>query len=383
MTGLYELGSHIAQLQIPPPQFEGATPTIRRRLNLYLLMWEWYQMQTRLRSKPARLCIESTGACNLSCPHCFTGSGEVGRERSSVSLDLYRRVLAELGDHLWQIEFHNWGEPLLNKNVFTMIADATRRGLSTSLCTNFSFPFGEERAEQLVRSGLKLLGVSIDGAGQETYEQYRVGGRLDVVIRNCRLVAEAKRRLGSRTPRAIWAFHIFAHNRDDVAAAEATARALGMDFHASRGRVVGADWDPQARWVPHDYVAPIPCYTLWHTAVVMSDGGVAPCRGSFYPQDDMGRLTADGPPFLDVWNGERFRVARRFYSRREGTPEERQRICFNCPHTIDFERFLHLVLAGGKPEDWTPAFNSNERFNYFWTRRPPGAPVRPRVRRTA
>src|SRR5579864_5223895 len=127
---LYLIGRHLARLPIPPPQFEGARPTIRRRLNLYRLTWEWYQMRTTLRSRPARLCIESTGACNLSCPHCFTGAGEVGRDRSPVSLDLYRRLLAELGDHLWQIEFHNWGEPLLNRNVFTMIGEATRQGLS-------------------------------------------------------------------------------------------------------------------------------------------------------------------------------------------------------------------------------------------------------------
>src|SRR5207237_8672283 len=124
---------------------------------------------------------------------------EGGRPTATLSSEVYRRLLAELGDRLWQIEFHNWGEPLLNKHLFTMVAEATARGLSTSLCTNFSLPFDEPRAEQLVRSGLKIMGVSIDGARQDTYEQYRVRGRLDRVLENCRLVVEAKRRLGSPT----------------------------------------------------------------------------------------------------------------------------------------------------------------------------------------
>src|SRR5206468_3932305 len=118
------------------------------------------------------------------------------------------------------------------------------RGISTVVCTNFSLPFDEARAERLVRSGLKLLGVSIDGSRQDVYEQYRVHGDLDLVTRNCRLVTEAKRRLGSATPRMIWTYHVFAHNRDDVEAARARAHELGMDFHAARGRVVGPDWDP-------------------------------------------------------------------------------------------------------------------------------------------
>src|SRR5262249_15294871 len=152
------------------------------------------------------------------CPHCFTGAGEPGRSRTMIPLDFYQQLLAELGPRLWQIEFHNWGEALLHKHIFTMIEEADARGISTLVCTNFSLPFDEARAERLVRSGLKLLGVSIDGSRQDIYEQYRVHGDLELVTRNCRLVTEAKRRLGSATPRMIWTYHVFAHNRDDVEA---------------------------------------------------------------------------------------------------------------------------------------------------------------------
>src|SRR5713101_5229825 len=136
-------------------QFEGARPTLRRILNLYRLKWEWYRGATELKSSPARLCIEASAACNLDCPYCFTGAGETSRPRATLSLGFYRALLAELGDCLGQIEFHNWGEPLLNKHLFTMVHDATARGLSTSFCTNFSLPFDETHAEELVASGLK------------------------------------------------------------------------------------------------------------------------------------------------------------------------------------------------------------------------------------
>jgi MoaA/NifB/PqqE/SkfB family radical SAM enzyme len=210
------------------------------------MMWEATWLRTRLRSYPVRLCVESTGACNLSCPHCFTGAGEIGRPRRAVSSELYHSLLTELGDYLWQVEFCNWGEPLLNRETVPMIAAAAQRGISTLICTNFSVPFDAARAEALVASGLHVLGVSIDGARQETYEQYRVGGVLDTVLRNCANVVEAKRRLGRSTPRLIWAYHVFPFNREDVEPARNLATGLGMDFHASRGRVVGEDWDPDA-----------------------------------------------------------------------------------------------------------------------------------------
>ncbi|HJQ84154.1 MAG TPA: radical SAM protein [Candidatus Binatia bacterium] len=373
----------LARNGICPPQYYGARPTPRRLLNLYWLTWEWFQVVPLPRSYPVRLCIEATSACNLACPHCFTGAGEVGRPRATLSLDFYRGLLDELAPWLWQIEFHNWGEPLLNKQLPTMIAEATERGLSTAFCTNFSVPFDAARAEALVASGLKLLGVSIDGARQETYEQYRVNGTLALVLENCRLVAEAKRRLGSATPRMVWGFHAFAHNVDDVDDARAAAAALDMDFHVSRGRVVGPDWDPGERWMPHDRIAPVPCFGLWHTAVVYADGSMAPCRGSFYPEDDVGQLAADGRPgaatFREAWHGERYRLARRLFRSREGVSPSAQRlVCFECPYLIDWHHYAGHMAAGGRRDDWRPRYDSNERFNYFWNRRPRAAAAQAR-----
>jgi hypothetical protein len=290
----------------------------------------------------------------------------------------FTRLLDEMGDYLWQVEFHNWGEPLLNKHLFAMIAAARARGLSTMFNTNFSLPFDAARAEALVASGLSMLGVSIDGATQATYEQYRVDGRLALVLRNCRLVADAKRRLGSSTPRMNWSFHLFPHNLGDVAAAEAQAIALGMGFHVSRGRVVGTDWDPEERHIPHERVVPMPCYTLFHTATVFGDGSVAPCRGSFYAADDMGRVAADGragaPSLRDVWNGDRFRLARRFFTdddatRRAAPAAERDHICFGCPNLLDWRDYLGFVVAGGDPAAWVVPHDSHVRYNYFWERK--------------
>ncbi|TFH26114.1 MAG: radical SAM protein, partial [Myxococcales bacterium] len=160
-----------------------------------------------------------------------------------MSLELYRKLLAELGDYLCELEFYNWGEPLLCKSINTMVQEASRRGISTTISTNFSIPFDEQKAERLVASGLTVLGVSIDGARQESYEQYRVRGDLETVLHNCRLVREAKRRLGSETPRMIWEFHIFPHNVDDIEAVRSMSRELGMEAAIGKGWVIGADWD--------------------------------------------------------------------------------------------------------------------------------------------
>jgi len=361
-----------------PTEFVGATPTVRRWVNYARLLWSWYHIETTVALYPARLCIEASGACNLECPYCFTGAGERSRERTMLTPAFFTRLLDEMGAYLWQVEFHNWGEPLLNKHLIAMIVEAHARGLSTMFNTNFSMPFDAARAEALVRSGLTILGVSIDGARQASYEQYRVKGRLDLVLENCRLVADAKRRLGSATPRMNWSFHLFPFNVGDVADAQAQATALGMVFHVARGRVVGTDWDPEERFIAHEHVTPMPCYTLFHTAVMYGNGSVAPCRGSYYAPDDMGRVAADGRPgassFKAVWNNERFRLARRLFRDRpihrdRATQAEQQHICFECPTRLDCRNFAEFRTAGGRPQDWVPPHNSHVRYNYFWQRK--------------
>src|SRR5207245_2320794 len=84
-----------------------------------------------------------------------------------------------------------------------------------------------------------VFGVSIDGAHQETYEQYRRGGKLDTVLANCRLMRDAKRRLGSATPLLIWEFHVFSHNTDDIERARALAAELEMGIAVVKGWVAG------------------------------------------------------------------------------------------------------------------------------------------------
>src|SRR6185369_2823561 len=76
-----------------PPEYEGATPTVRRWLNYARLCWAWYHVDTHLTTYPSRLCIEASSACNLACPYCFTGAGERSRGRTALTPAFFTRLL--------------------------------------------------------------------------------------------------------------------------------------------------------------------------------------------------------------------------------------------------------------------------------------------------
>lgn len=367
----------------PPDGYPGARVTWKRRLNLYLVRFQQWRGDTRLFGSPVILTVETGNLCNLRCPYCFTGAEELGRSRSMMSLDLYRRLMDELGDRLFLIELYNWGEPLLNKDLEDMIAIAHNKGVSTFISTNLSLKppvFDEARAERLVRSGLSVLACSIDGATQQVYEQYRVRGDLDAVLRNVRIVNDAKRKLGVTTPQLVWEYHVFPHNRHEIEQARAMAEELGMTFAVSKGWIPGDDWDRSA----YEFIGAGRagrCDFLWQRAVVHNDGGVSACCGLYYKEDDFGAVRSEPAValsaltrerFRDVWNNRQFRESRALFTK-AGRPDRYQdSVCFDCPATLMWDGFRRHVAAGGAPETYVQPFSSNDGFNFFLKRVPAG-----------
>jgi len=86
----------------------------------------------------------------------------------------------------------------------------------------------DEVAEALVKFKFKHIQVSIDGASQEIYSQYRINGNFDTVIRNIQKINEYKLKYKSKYPELFWQYVLMEHNENDVINAKKIAKMLGM-----------------------------------------------------------------------------------------------------------------------------------------------------------
>jgi len=355
-----------------PDDIDGYRLTAKRLLNLYLNRWELLRVRSVLRSRPSRLVVEPTNVCNLRCPYCHTGAGRFARRPAKMDLTTYRRVLDEIGDYLLLIELFNWGEAMLHPDLPAFVAAASERGIATRVNSHLSIPFTSADAEQLVASGLTDLFVAIDGATQEVYERYRVGGDLARVVDNCRLIAAAKRRRGSDRPRLTLQFLEFPFNVGELPAVRRLAASLDMRVFAFRGAVPDPEWGKQSGAPPWFLTsAPGPCPFLWGQPVLTVDGHVAPCRGAFRSADDFVEPGNPGPKtFREAWNAERYRTARALFRGRTGTAAERELPCFTCPTLAFHERWREHRNRGGTLATFDPGIstNANGPWNYFWNR---------------
>ncbi|MEP7352387.1 MAG: radical SAM protein [Acidobacteriota bacterium] len=312
-----------------------------------------------------KLSVDPTNVCHLRCPLCPTGQRTIDRPHGHLDLLLFERLLEELGDYLFFMDFFNWGEPLLNTHVETLISRAEARGIICTLSTSLSLPLDDARIHRLVTSGLHEMIVSLDGATQETYAQYRKGGDFSLVCANiAKLVAE-KRRLGVTRPLITWQYVVFRHNEHEKDRARELAKQFGVDricFRAplldtERPEIATQERDALISWAPEDRAFRIPrkhpqkssntCSWHYMSPAVNADGAVAPCTGVHSRTNDFGTLVPSGNPegngertYMNLVNNANYRSVRDRFAGRSLEPGSS--ICDACPVPSIKDHHKHL-----------------------------------------
>ena len=280
--------------------------------------------------------IDTTNICQLKCPLCHTGLGTIHRDKGVMSFDVFTKVIDQIQNSCIWLTLYSWGEPFLNRRIHEFVAYAHSKKIATIISSNLNKPLTPEMAEQIVKAGLDVLIVSLDGITQEVYEVYRVDGHLDRVLDNLRLLAETKKRLGSATPHIEWQFIVMRQNEHQLEEARVLADELAVDSIVfKKVDFPHGESDPAEaeRWLPRqhpEYLRADPfykpyqedgtvCWRLWRSAVVNWDGGLAPCCYLTDKEQDFG--DADTTPLKEIWNGPNYTTARGLFKKGE-TPEQ-------------------------------------------------------------
>jgi MoaA/NifB/PqqE/SkfB family radical SAM enzyme len=137
------------------------------------------QPATRLQ----KVYIEPTNGCNLDCRTCIRKTwdeplgqmNEVTFDRTIESLRLFSPAPTIL--------FGGFGEPLSHPKIVDMIAKASTLGGVVELITNGTL-LSKTLSFQLIKAGLDVLWVSLDGASPQCYEDVRRGALFSEVLAN-------------------------------------------------------------------------------------------------------------------------------------------------------------------------------------------------------
>ncbi|MBN2764743.1 MAG: radical SAM protein [Paludibacteraceae bacterium] len=178
-------------------------------------------------SRPFFISVEPADFCQLRCPQCPVGMA-ARNKGACIDEKVVFDTISGLRKSLLHVIFYFQGEPLLNPHLAEYVRFAHEAGIYTSTSTN-AMLLNSENARKLVESGLDKLIVSVDGATQEVYEQYRKGGKLERALEGIRFVQEWKQKLGSRTPFVEMQFIVFGTNEHQIGEVKRLAKSSGAD----------------------------------------------------------------------------------------------------------------------------------------------------------
>lgn len=319
------------------------TLTLRRLWNV-ILLWVGYRTsrvigRPVLTALPAAVALEPTTSCNLRCPECPSGLRSFTRPTGMMDPVFFQAVIDQIKSHVFHLTLYFQGEPYLHPQFLELVRSAKRAGIYVVTSTNAHY-LHEENAKATVDSGLDHIIISLDGLTQTTYEQYRIGGKLNTVLEGTRQLLKARREAGSRTPRVVFQFLVVSHNEHEVETAQNVANDFGVDeivfktaqvYEYTQGhRLIPQDqrfaryerqdngtWKIKSSLENH-------CWKMWHSCVVTWDGQVVPCCFDKDAQHAMGDLQQHS--LKTIWNQKEYRQFRtRLWKSRQEID-----ICRNC-----------------------------------------------------
>ncbi len=274
--------------------------------------------------RPIAVTIEPTTACNLGCPECPSGLRSFTRPTGSIKSPFFKETIDALHRDLLYVSFYFQGEPFLNKGLPDMIQYAASKNIYTAVSTNAHF-LDDDTARRTVESGLDRLIISIDGATQDTYEKYRVGGSLYKVLEGASNMVKWKRALNRNRPFLIFQFLVVKPNEHEVAAMQDMARQVGVDaLWLKSAQVQDFENDPNdliptldqySRYQKDSFgntqiknKMPNHCWKMWHGNVISWDGRVLPCCFDKDAAHQLGDLSST--TMAEIWKNKNYRKFR-------------------------------------------------------------------------
>ena len=304
--------------------------TPKKIVNLLQAEWALRTGKTSLSCFPYIYIIDPCNACNLRCPLCPTGNQTRQRPTKMINYECFTSIIDQAKEYAIEVILHNWGESFLHPQIFDMVRYVNQANIGTSISSHFN-NITDEMIDNMIESGLQHLTVSLDGADQEVYEQYRIRGKFDDAIDALGRLQQRKRETKSHTPVVEWQFIVMKHNEHQIRQAESMAADLGIE----RFRLLSAglpfdqladpqladqwlsenprfrDYHPETIW-QRGYLYDEPCFYPYRAITINPDGGVAPCCAVHHEKWDFGNVQVQS--LQEIWNNKQYQSARALFS---------------------------------------------------------------------
>lgn len=278
----------------------------------YRRRWaEWPRKQI-IPQFPFHLDIGITSHCNLQCPMCVrtiqikNGTWKIPIQH--LDNDYFKKAIDEgIREGLYAINLDNFGEPLLNPNIFELIKYAKSMGIMDIMFHTNATLLSPEKAKSLIDAGLDKLIISFDSPYSEEYEKIRIGAKFEKVIENIKSISTIKKELGLIKPIVRINCIVFPQTSpkeidDTIKLLSPIVDSVGfIDYDSPDGKC--------EKDYPKDYCSKFICPQLLTRLTVWEDGMIAPCCMDYERELNLGNIKDTS--IKRAWESEKLKCIRK------------------------------------------------------------------------
>ena len=254
------------------------------------------------------LIIEPTNTCNLRCTFCFVTEG-MTRDEGFMDLKLFKKVIDDTPD-LEHLCMHNWGEPLLHKEIFEMFDYAHKAGVKHIVMNTNGTLLTDKMINKIIESPLNIIRFSIDGSA-DTFKKIR-GVELQKIKENILRLKKAKEAKRPELSMGV-VFTVEEDTQEDVEEYIDHWKTI-VDHVRTQPKLIQS---------PRSEPCPEPFGKDYGKLVVLWDGTVIPCCVDYNATLKLG--DANNDRVSDLWSNSEIKALRNQHEK-----GDYPKVCVNC-----------------------------------------------------
>ncbi len=236
-------------------------------------------------SSPYALTLELSSICNLKCPQCPVGLGQIKRQNAFIDVSRAKQIIDDFSKKGMILNLYFQGESTLHPDFVSILEHARKRKLYTILSTNAT-KIDDELATKLIQVPLNRVILSIDGLSQATYGQYRKGADVSIAWEALQKLTSIRKKRGTVWPEIVVQTLVNRLNEPELDKIKERALFLRADRIQFKTMQLYGDldtWLPSQRkyrrYEERSLVKPPSnhCFRAFSSMVITSDGEFLPC----------------------------------------------------------------------------------------------------------
>jgi len=281
---------------------------------------------------PTLVMVEPADGCTLKCVMCDVQQKKTGSPHFLSAVQF--KFILEQFPRIRELIFCGIGEPLLNKDIFSMISAARVRGIPfINLITNGEL-LDSEISERILDSGINQLHISVPAVTEESFQRIRNHPRVSLasLSDNIRYLT-GRKSSKSAGVKVIINLVMMKYNYAELKGVVSFCKELGADgiclvqlttilgekenINVDRNGISRLFSELKALGnkegldivflTGNDYGR---CYQLWDFILVHADGSISPCNG-IMPGEGMSLGNIFKTDIKTIWLSDAYRALRR------------------------------------------------------------------------